>query len=75
MEVSGSAFTLSSHSEVGKTARELFQGNDHGSENRGGQFGNRGASDNFNRGDRRHGRRLNCLKVQFDQDDLYPKLK
>ncbi|GFY33731.1 hypothetical protein TNCV_4594431 [Trichonephila clavipes] len=45
--------------------------NDHRFENRGGrnQFGNRGLSDIFNRGDRRHGGRLNCLKVRFDQGD------
>ncbi|GFW58204.1 hypothetical protein TNCV_2633781 [Trichonephila clavipes] len=42
---------------------------DHRFENRGGrnQFGNRGPSENFNRGDRRHGGRLNCLRVRDDQ--------
>ncbi|GFX30784.1 hypothetical protein TNCV_656701 [Trichonephila clavipes] len=45
--------------------------NDHGFENRGGrtQFENRGPSDIFNRGDRRHSGRSNCLKIRFDQDD------
>ncbi|GFX19587.1 uncharacterized protein TNCV_2074951 [Trichonephila clavipes] len=33
------------------------------------QFRNRGPSGNFNRGARRHGGRLNSLRVQVDQDD------
>ncbi|GFT56096.1 uncharacterized protein TNCV_811461 [Trichonephila clavipes] len=33
------------------------------------QFRNRSPSDNFNRGDRRQGGRLNSLKVRVDQDD------
>ncbi|GFV95500.1 hypothetical protein TNCV_4575021 [Trichonephila clavipes] len=33
------------------------------------RFRNRGPSENFNRGDRRHGGRLNCLRVRVDQND------
>ncbi|GFX96968.1 hypothetical protein TNCV_1997001 [Trichonephila clavipes] len=50
---------------------------DHRFENNGGrnQFGNRDPSESFNRGDQRQGGRLNCLKVQVDQNDQSHKLK
>ncbi|GFU40166.1 hypothetical protein TNCV_1082501 [Trichonephila clavipes] len=36
---------------------------------------NRGPSEKFSRGDRRHGGRLNILKVQDDQDDQSQMVK